>query len=100
MKKKEKLTKNQKKIQKIMRQAEKQQKKMHHSAFARLMTQGRSNRSTVGSMALLVFLFLLALLMLFPVVFMVSNAFKPINELFISRQGCSSSSPPWTTSMT
>ena len=36
-----------------------------------------------GSLALLIFLFLLALLMLFPVVFMVSNAFKPINELFI-----------------
>ena len=34
-------------------------------------------------MALLIFLLLLALLMLFPVVFMVSNAFKPINELFI-----------------
>ena len=82
-KEKEKLTKNQKKMRKLLRQAEKQQKKMHRSAFARMMTQGRSNRSTAGSVTLLVCLFLLALLMLFPVVFMVSNAFKPINELFI-----------------
>ena len=83
MKKKEKLTKNQKKIRRILRKAEKKQKKLHHSAFARMITGGRSNRSTAGSVTLLVCLFLLALVMLFPVVFMVSNAFKPINELFI-----------------
>ena len=82
-KEKEKLTKNQKKMRRMIRQAEKKQKKLHHSAFARLLTGGRSNRSMAGSVALLLFLFLLALLMLFPVVFMVSNAFKPINELFI-----------------
>ena len=53
------------------------------SALGRFLTGGRANRSIGGSVTLLVFLLLLSLLMLFPVVFMVSNAFKPINELFI-----------------
>lgn len=60
-----------------------QVKVIRRSAFGKMMTKGRSNRSTGGSVALLVFLGLLSLVMLFPVVFMVSNAFKPINELFI-----------------
>lgn len=62
---------------------EPQVKVIRRSAFGKMMTKGRSNRSTGGSVALLVFLGLLSLVMLFPVVFMVSNAFKPINELFI-----------------
>ena len=80
---KEKLTKNQKKIRRIKQKAERQQKKMHHSAFARMMTHGKSNRSTAGSLTLLICLFALSLVMLFPVIFMISYAFKPINELFI-----------------
>ncbi|MBR3927496.1 MAG: carbohydrate ABC transporter permease [Clostridia bacterium] len=56
---------------------------MYRSKFARSLTNGRSNRSLSGSLTLLICLFLLSLVMLFPVIFMVSNAFKPINELFI-----------------
>lgn len=58
-------------------------KRLPKTAFGRFLTGSRANRSVGGSLALLIFLLLLALLMLFPVVFMVSNAFKPINELFI-----------------
>lgn len=54
-----------------------------HTAIGRFLTNNRSNRTVRGSVFLLVFLFAFALVSLFPVVFMVSNAFKPINELFI-----------------
>lgn len=80
---KEKLTKNQRKMAKIIRDAQKKESKLKHSKFGRLMTNGKSNRSTAGGVAMLLFLLILSLVMLFPVVFMVSNAFKPINELFI-----------------
>ncbi len=80
---KKKLTKNQKKMRKLQKQANKGQKLMYRSKFARSMTNGRSNRSLSGSITLLTCLFLMSLVMLFPVVFMISNAFKPINELFI-----------------
>lgn len=54
-----------------------------HTAFGRFLTNKRTNRTVKGSLMLLVFLLVFALISLFPVVFMVSNAFKPINELFI-----------------
>ncbi|MBQ4226637.1 MAG: carbohydrate ABC transporter permease [Clostridia bacterium] len=54
-----------------------------HTAIGRFLTDKHTNRSVSGSAALLVFLTVFALISLFPVVFMVSNAFKPINELFI-----------------
>ena len=81
--KKAKLTKKQRKMRKLQKQAFKGQKLMYRSKFARSLTNGRSNRSLSGSLTLLICLFLLSLVMLFPVIFMVSNAFKPINELFI-----------------
>lgn len=81
--KKAKLTKKQRKMRKLQKQAFKGQKLMYRSRFARSLTNGRSNRSLSGSLTLLIFLFILSLVMLFPVIFMVSNAFKPINELFI-----------------
>ena len=43
--KKQKLTKNQKKMQRLQKQALKGQKKIYHSKFARMMTNSRSNRS-------------------------------------------------------
>ncbi len=81
--KKAKLTKKQRKMRKLQKQAFKGQKLMYRSKFARSLTNGRSNRSLSGSLTLLICLFILSLVMLFPVIFMVSNAFKPINELFI-----------------
>jgi len=78
-----KLTKKQKKMRKLQKQAFKGQKLMYKSKFARSLTSGRSNRSLSGSLTLLICLFLMSLVMLFPVIFMISNAFKPINELFI-----------------
>lgn len=78
-----KLTKKQKKMRKLQKQAFKGQKLMYRSKLARSLTSGRSNRSLSGSLTLLICLFLMSLVMLFPVIFMVSNAFKPINELFI-----------------
>ncbi len=79
----QKLTKKQRKMARMIKQGQKSEKKLYHSRFARFFTGGHSNRSLGGSVALMICLFLLSLLMLFPVVFMVSNAFKPINELFI-----------------
>lgn len=58
-------------------------KKMNRSRFAKFLTKNRSNRSMSGSLLLFAFLFLLASVSLFPVIFMINNAFKPINELFI-----------------
>ena len=54
-----------------------------HTAVGRFLTDKHTNRSVSGSMALLIFLTAFALVSMFPGVFMVSNAFKPINELFI-----------------
>ncbi|MEL3905476.1 MAG: carbohydrate ABC transporter permease [Treponema sp.] len=58
-------------------------KKMNRSRLAKILTKNRSNRSMGGSILLFFFLFLLASVSLFPVLFMINNAFKPINELFI-----------------
>lgn len=81
--KKPKLTKNQKKMARIARQAQKGIKRKPRTRFGKALTRGRSNRSVRGGVVLLACLFALSLLMLFPVVFLVSGAFKPINELFI-----------------
>lgn len=79
----QKLARRQEKLRKKMLRSLPRPKRLPRTAFGRFLTGSRANRSVGGSLALLIFLFLLALLMLFPVVFMVSNAFKPINELFI-----------------
>lgn len=46
-------------------------------------TTARVNRSRGGNLMSLLFLLLLAAFMLLPMVFVVSNAFKPLDELFI-----------------
>ncbi len=46
-------------------------------------TAARVNRSRAGNMMSLIFLLLLSAFMLLPIVFVVSNAFKPLDELFI-----------------
>ena len=49
-----------------------------YKAFVRYFTKGRSNRSVGGTVFLLIFIALFAVFALFPVLFMVGNAFKPI----------------------
>lgn len=51
-------------------------------AFVRFFTKGKANRSVGGTIALLLFIGLFAVFSLFPVLFMVGNAFKPMSELF------------------
>lgn len=51
-------------------------------AFVRYFTKGRSNRSVGGTVFLLIFIGLFAAFAVFPVLFMVGNAFKPIRELY------------------
>ena len=46
-------------------------------------TTARVNRSRAGNIMSLIFLLLLSAFMLLPMVFVVSNAFKPLDELFI-----------------
>ena len=72
-----------KKLERAIRKSQKGMKLKPRNALTKALTKGRSNRSVTGSIVLLVVLFLLSLVMLFPVIFLVSNAFKPINELFI-----------------
>ena len=43
----------------------------------------KSYRSTAGSIAIFLFLLIIALFMVLPMVFIFSNAFKPLSELFI-----------------
>lgn len=80
---KKKLTKKERQFQKALAASQPKAKKLPKTALGRFLTSHKSNRSVGGSIALLLFLFLFALVSLFPVVFMVSNAFKPLNELFI-----------------
>lgn len=56
-------------------------KRMHRNAFTRFLTDKRSNRSVGGNIVLIFSLTLLAIVFLFPVIFMVNNAFKPLHEL-------------------
>lgn len=51
-------------------------------AFVRYFTKGRSNRSVGGTVGLLIFILLFAIFAVFPVLFMVGNAFKPMRELY------------------
>ena len=51
------------------------------NAFVRFFADKRSSRSVGGNITLVVFLTVLALIFLFPVIFMVNNAFKPLHEL-------------------
>ena len=53
-----------------------------YKAFVRYFTKGRSNRSVGGTVFLLIFIALFAVFALFPVLFMVGNAFKPMRELY------------------
>ena len=48
-----------------------------------ILKRRKPNRSRIGDFALYIFLFLVALLMVFPLVFAVSSALKPLDELFM-----------------
>lgn len=48
-----------------------------------ILTTKNINRSTGGNLMMLLFLSLLSAFMLIPMIFVVSNAFKPLDELFI-----------------
>ena len=80
---KKKLTKKERQFQKALAASQPKAKKLPKTALGRFLTSHKSNRSVGGSIALLLFLFLFALVSLFPVVFKVSNAFNPLKELFI-----------------
>ncbi len=54
---------------------------MSRGGFVRFFTNKRSTRSIGGNILLILFLVLLALMFLFPVIFMFNNAFKPLHEL-------------------
>lgn len=56
-------------------------KRRRSNAFVRFFTNTRSNRSVWGNILLVLFLAFLAFLFLFPVIFMINNAFKPLYEL-------------------
>lgn len=51
-------------------------------SFVRYFTKGYSNRSVGGTIFLLLFVGLFAAFSLFPVLFMIGNAFKPLRELY------------------
>ncbi|NMA83382.1 MAG: carbohydrate ABC transporter permease [Epulopiscium sp.] len=51
------------------------------SGFVRFFTDTRSNRSIAGNIILILSLTILALIFLFPIIFIVNNAFKPLHEL-------------------
>ncbi len=51
-------------------------------AFVRYFTKGYSNRSVGGTVGLLLFIAIFAAFQVFPVLFMVGNAFKPMRELY------------------
>ena len=51
-------------------------------AFVRYITKGRSNRSVGGTAFLLLFILAFAIFAVFPVAFMVGNAFKPMRALY------------------
>ncbi len=48
----------------------------------KLIKRRKPNRSIIGDVALYVFLALVAFIMFFPIIFAVSNALKPLDELF------------------
>lgn len=50
--------------------------------FVRFFTKGRANRSVGGTLFLLLFIACFGAFSLFPVLFMVGNAFKPMHELY------------------
>lgn len=78
-----KALKKEKKLHPVSQQAKKVKKKrVHQSAFIRFFTNTRGNRSVAGNVALLIFLIIFGIFSFFPVLFMVNNAFKPMNELF------------------
>ncbi len=49
----------------------------------KLLKRRQPNRSRVGDFFIYLFLFLVAIIMVFPLVFAVSNALKPLDELFM-----------------
>lgn len=57
---------------------EKQEKRQHK----RILKKRQPNRSRIGDFFIYVFLFLVALMMVFPLVFAVNSALKPLDELF------------------
>ena len=50
-------------------------------SIVKFFTKGRANRSVAGTVFLLIFICIFAVFSLFPVLFMLGNAFKPLREL-------------------
>lgn len=56
---------------------------VHKRKHLRVPRVGQANRSFLGNMAVVFFLLLLSAFMVFPLIYTISNAFKPFNELFL-----------------
>ena len=81
---------------KLTRREKKQVKKKHkllynrakknepkkRSKFMSYLTKGRTNRSSAGTIGLLIFLIIMGFISIWPVLFIVGRAFMPLSELF------------------
>ena len=60
----------------------KKQENIEKEYHKKLIKRRKPNRSIVGDIFLYVFLALVAFVMAFPIIYAVSNALKPLDELF------------------
>ena len=63
----------------MSRKKKEAKQKAYHKPLVR---RRKPNRSVIGDVALYLFLFLVALIMVFPIIYAVSSALKPLDELF------------------
>ena len=56
---------------------------VHTRKRLRVPRVGQANRSFAGNMVVVFFLLLLSAFMVFPLIYTISNAFKPLSELFL-----------------
>lgn len=66
----------------MSRKTKKTNKEKVYKKKAKILRRRKPNRSRIGDMFLYLFLVLVALVMVFPLVFAVSSALKPLDELF------------------
>ncbi len=57
-------------------------RKFKENPLVKFFTNKRSNHSASGTIGILIFIIMFATFSIFPVLFMINNAFKPLNELF------------------
>ncbi len=64
-------------------------------SIVKFFTKGRANRSVGGTVFLLIFICIFAAFALFPVLFMIGNAFKPLRELHRYPPTLFAQNPTW-----